>query len=64
MCTTLYLLLQSMTLADAQKMALEILKQVMEEKISDTNVELATVTAEDGYKLFDKEALSGLLASL
>ena len=53
-----------MTLADAQKMALEILKQVMEEKISDTNVELATVTAEDGYKLFDKEALSGLLASL
>ena len=53
-----------MTLADAQKMALEILKQVMEEKISDANVELATVTAEDGYKLFDKESLGTILESL
>ena len=53
-----------MTLEDGKKMALEILKQVMEEKISDTNVELATVTAADGYKLYDKESLATVLALL
>jgi len=36
-----------MTLKEAQKLALQILKQVMEEKISSTNVELACVTTAD-----------------
>jgi hypothetical protein len=32
-----------MSLQEAEKLALEILKQVMEEKISDTNVEVRTL---------------------
>ncbi len=52
-----------MTLAEGQKLALEVLKQVMEEKINGTNVEMATVT-KDGYKVFDKQSLSAALAAL
>ena len=40
-----------MTLHDAEDLAMEILKQVMEEKIGNTNVEMATVT-ERGYHIF------------
>ncbi len=36
---------KSMTLAEAQLLALSTLKQVMEEKISSGNVEIAVVTA-------------------
>merc|ERR1712226_691077 len=35
---------KSMTLKEARKEALKILKQVMEEKLNATNVEMATVT--------------------
>jgi 20S proteasome subunit alpha 5 len=35
---------KSMKLHEAQKLALEVLKQVMEEKINETNVELAVIT--------------------
>jgi 20S proteasome subunit alpha 5 len=38
-----------MTLEEAEELALSVLKQVMEEKISTENVELARVTAEKGY---------------
>jgi 20S proteasome alpha/beta subunit len=34
-----------LTLADAENLAFEILKQVMEEKISNINIEVASVTA-------------------
>jgi 20S proteasome alpha/beta subunit len=37
-----------LTLADAENLAFEILKQVMEEKISNTNIEVASVTAKVG----------------
>ena len=39
-----------MTLKEAIKHAMTILKQVMEEKLSEANVEVATVTKENGYQ--------------
>lgn len=36
---------KSMKIHEAQKLALEVLKQVMEEKINETNVELASIVA-------------------
>lgn len=44
-----------MTLAEATKSVLTILKQVMEEKLSSTNVEVATITPDLGYHMFGKE---------
>ena len=36
----------------------------MEEKVDDSNVEVATVTAADGYKICDKEQLTAILADI
>src|SRR5205085_7900509 len=46
---------KNMTLAEALKCILTILKQVMEEKLSSTNVEVAKITPEEGYHFFTKE---------
>ena len=54
----------SLTLKEATKLSLEILKQVMEEKLNATNVEVATVTAEGGYHLFTKEEVEAVVATL
>lgn len=54
----------SLTLQEATKLSLEILKQVMEEKLNATNVEVATVTAEGGYHLFSKEEVEAVVATL
>jgi 20S proteasome subunit alpha 5 len=51
---------KSMKLHEAQKLALEVLKQVMKEKINETNVELAVITplpegeanVKNGYGVF------------
>lgn len=50
-----------MTLEDAQGLAFEILKQVMEEKISSQNIEVATVTAEKGYHFFSAAEIETLI---
>merc|ERR1711953_1417945 len=48
----------SMTLKEALKAALTILKQVMEEKLTDTNIEICTVSKTDGkFKIFNKEEM-------
>lgn len=44
-----------MSLAEATKCILTILKQVMEEKLSATNVEVATITPAVGYHMYSKE---------
>lgn len=36
-----------MTLGDAEKLAMNCLKQVMEEKINKTNVEMCVITTQD-----------------
>jgi 20S proteasome subunit alpha 5 len=46
---------RSMTVKEAIKCTLTILKQVMEEKLSCTNVEVATITPGQGYHFYTKE---------
>jgi len=49
---------KSMTLKEALKVALTILKQVMEEKLTDNNIEICTVSPGDGkFKIFNKEEM-------
>mmetsp|Transcript_1868 Transcript_1868/g.3691 ORF Transcript_1868/g.3691 Transcript_1868/m.3691 type:complete len:246 (-) Transcript_1868:37-774(-) len=55
---------EDMSLDDALTLALKVLKQVMEEKVDVSNVEVATVTQENGYKLVPKDQLSELIATL
>lgn len=57
--------LQSMTLAEAKKLALNVLKQVMEDKINGVNVELATVdTATAKFRIASKAELDAVVATL
>lgn len=55
---------KSMTLKEASVQALTILKQVMEEKLSSTNVELATITVADNYKMYSKDELENLIKEI
>ncbi len=56
---------KSMKLHEAQKLALEVLKQVMEEKISATNVEVGIVTVRDQkFRMATKEELEAQIKSL
>ena len=56
---------KSMTMAEAQVLALSTLKQVMEEKISSSNVEIAVVTAaEKQFRLLSVAELDAIVAQL
>jgi 20S proteasome subunit alpha 5 len=56
---------KTMTLKEATKHALTILKQVMEEKLTSTNVELSTVSVKDkNFKLFSKEEIEEVIKDL
>ena len=52
-----------MTLEEALKTALSILKQVMEEKVSSTNVEVAVVTKE-GFKRHPTDQVEKIISAL
>lgn len=47
--------LQTMTIKEAINLALSTLKQVMEEKLNSTNVEVMTMTAGELFRMFTKE---------
>merc|ERR1712141_696108 len=55
---------KGMTLKEAIKHSMSILKQVMEEKLSETNVEVATVTKENGFKLLSGDDLQSYIREL
>lgn len=55
---------KSMTLTEAIKSSMTILKQVMEEKLNDTNVEVATITKEHGFKVLNGEELQKVIEEL
>ncbi|XP_002741602.1 proteasome subunit alpha type-5-like [Saccoglossus kowalevskii] len=55
---------KSMTLKEASKSSLSILKQVMEEKLNSTNVEMATVTPENYFHMLSKEEIEEVIAQL
>ncbi|XP_074593481.1 proteasome alpha5 subunit [Brevipalpus obovatus] len=48
---------KSMSLTGALTTLLVILKQVMEEKLNSSNVEVATITSKDGYRMFSKDEI-------
>lgn len=55
---------EEMTLEEAEELALATLKQVMEEKISTENVELARVTKEKGFHIATVEEVGEVLVRL
>ncbi|GFS20745.1 proteasome subunit alpha type [Elysia marginata] len=55
---------KSMTLKEACKSALTILKQVMEEKLNSTNVEMCTVTPQNLFRMFAKEELESIIKDI
>lgn len=58
------MLLQSMTLKEALKAALTILKQVMEEKLNETNIEVMTMTPEQLFHMFTKAELQEVIKDI
>ncbi|KXS19860.1 N-terminal nucleophile aminohydrolase [Gonapodya prolifera JEL478] len=60
---------KSMTLRDAEKLALKTLKQVMEEKLNSTNVQLASVVPVAGpqlgvFRIYSEKELEPIIAEL
>lgn len=56
---------RSMTFEEAEKLALDVLKQVMEEKITSVNVEMAAVrTSTQKFETYPKDRIEAILASL
>jgi len=55
---------KSMTLNEACTEALKILKQVMEEKLNSTNIEMATVRPVEKFQMLKKEELEALIQTL
>eukprot|EP00118_Oscarella_pearsei_P025253 m.307837 g.307837 ORF g.307837 m.307837 type:complete len:242 (+) comp42904_c0_seq1:28-753(+) len=52
------------SLDDACKAAMTILKQVMEEKLTSSNIEMATLTSTKKYHFWEKEELEDLIKKL
>lgn len=55
---------KSMALAEANVEALKILKQVMEEKLTSTNIEVATVTPDKLFHMLSKDELEEIIKKL
>ncbi|XP_046388724.1 proteasome subunit alpha type-5 [Ischnura elegans] len=55
---------KTMTLKEALNSALTILKQVMEEKLNSTNVEMVTVTPKDYFHMLSKEEVEEVIKEL
>ena len=54
-----------MTLEEAETLALSILKQVMEEKLNSTNVEIASISIKRPvFHIYTKEELDVIIARL
>jgi len=55
---------KSMKLDEACLESLKILKQVMEEKLTSTNIEMATVTRSDLFRMMSKDEMEALIQKL
>jgi len=55
---------KSITLKEAEKLALHTLKQVMEEKISAVNVEIASVEVGKTFRIYSAQELEAILAQI
>jgi hypothetical protein len=55
---------KSLSLKDAELLALKILKQVMEEKLDCKNAQLASVTESEGFKIYSDEKTDAIIKVL
>ncbi|KAG1148337.1 hypothetical protein G6F37_004037 [Rhizopus arrhizus] len=55
---------KSMTLKEAETLALSVLKSVMEEKLNKTNVQIAAITPESNFKIYSEEELQTVIERL
>lgn len=55
---------RSLTLAEAETLVLKTLKQVMEEKLDEKNVQLASVTKEKGFQIYSDEDMGRVVSTL
>lgn len=55
---------KNMTLKEAESLAFKVLKHVMEEKLSSTNVQMASVTSAKGFQIYTAEELQRVIDSL
>jgi len=53
-----------MTLREAQLLTLSVLKQVMEEKLDQHNVQLAQVTPSKGFEILDETNLKAVIEAM
>ena len=53
-----------MTLNEAETLVLKTLKQVMEEKLDEKNVQLASVTKDKGFRIYNDEEMNRAVATL
>lgn len=54
----------SLTMAEAEQLCLKVLKQVMEEKLDAKNVQLASVTKERGFVIYDDARMKAAVETL
>jgi 20S proteasome subunit alpha 5 len=54
----------SLTLKEAELLILKILKQVMEEKLDENNVQLSSVTEAEGFKIYGNEVTADIIKVL
>jgi 20S proteasome subunit alpha 5 len=55
---------EEMSIEEAETLALRIMKEVMEKKLSTENVEMCVVTAESGYTLYSSQTIDAILERL
>ncbi len=55
---------KNLTLAEAEKLALKVLKSVMEEKLDASNVQVATVTKAAGFQIHSEAELKAVVDAL
>ncbi|CAG8499904.1 4953_t:CDS:2 [Funneliformis caledonium] len=55
---------KSLTLVEAETLSLKVLKQVMEEKLNKTNIELASITSEHGFRIYSEDELQAVIDRL
>lgn len=51
-----------MSISDAEVLVAKVLRATMEERVTDENIEIATVTPTGGYSLYTREQLADVLA--
>lgn len=55
---------KNMTLNEAETLALRVLKHVMEEKLNSTNIQVASVTPDKGFRIYSEGDLTNIIERL